>query len=74
MRSIQPAYEARPPRDAALMHTRYCIRRELGICRKEPQQGTKKWAEPLYLQRGTERFPLRFDCARCEMYVLTPEN
>lgn len=74
VRSIQPAYEARPPRDAALMHTRYCIRRELGICRKEPQQGAKKWAEPLYLQRGTERFPLRFDCARCEMYVLTPEN
>lgn len=72
VQSISPAYEANPPRNAALMHTRYCIRRELGLCLRSPNREAKRWSEPLYLKRGSLRFPLRFDCARCEMYVLSP--
>jgi putative protease len=56
------------PAPSSLIHSRYCIRRELGICLKQPQTDT----QPLYLQRGTLHFPLKFDCKACEMYVLAP--
>lgn len=72
--SIEPAYEAVPAHGAVLMHTRYCIRKEWGQCRLMPRKGEKKWEDPLYLRRGNLLFPLRFDCKRCEMSVLAPDE
>lgn len=46
------------------MRTRYCIRRELGICLKEGGRGGK-----LYLENNGNRFALDFDCTHCMMSV-----
>lgn len=72
--TIEPAYEATPPRGAVLMHTRYCLRKELGICLRAPRKPGERREAPLYLRRGNLRFPLRFDCNRCEMFVLAPDG
>ncbi|MCL2439211.1 MAG: U32 family peptidase [Alphaproteobacteria bacterium] len=47
-----------------LMHTKYCIKHALGICKKPVELQLKD-------QRGT-LFPLSFDCKRCEMKILPP--
>ncbi len=49
-----------------VMRTRYCIRREMGMCLKK--EGVSR--EGLWLVHGTDRFRLEFDCARCEMRVI----
>lgn len=55
-----------------LMTCRHCIRRDLGICLQE--KDTRHRA-PLALRLPDSRtFPLRFDCKRCEMQVLAPEE
>lgn len=46
------------------MRTRYCIRRELGMCLREGGRGGR-----LYLDNNVNRFLLDFDCARCMMGV-----
>ncbi len=46
------------------MRTRYCIRRELGMCIKESGRGGK-----LYLENNGNRFALDFDCTHCMMSV-----
>lgn len=67
--SIAPAYELQKAPGASLMTCRYCIRRELDACLKEG--GGHKLAEPLSLCLPDGRkFPLSFDCKRCEMHVL----
>jgi len=51
-----------------VMRTRYCIRAQLGHCLRA-QPGTDL-RDPLYLvDEDGHRYPLRFDCARCEMSV-----
>lgn len=52
-----------------LMTTRHCILRDLGMCRKEGKAAGVDF--PLYLESGPNRFELEFDCARCEMHVLS---
>lgn len=54
-----------------VMTTRYCLRRELGCCRKAPSDPKlfKKLKEPLELRTGPHRFRLDFDCEHCEMNV-----
>lgn len=56
------------PHTTPLMTCRYCIRFQLGHCLRQHAQAVK---EPLFL-RGADgrRFPLQFDCSRCEMKVL----
>ena len=57
-----------------LLRSRYCIRWELGRCPKCPgKPGVPSQAKPLYLVNQKNRLPLQFDCARCEMVVLTPQ-
>ena len=52
----------------ALMTTKFCLRRRLGLCKKG------KAVEPLFLEDGEgRRFRLEFDCARCVM-KLYPEK
>lgn len=64
--------EGNPGKDTVVMTTRYCLRRELGICKKE-KGGNGKYKdlrEPLYISSGRNRFRLQFDCASCEMRVI----
>ena len=61
-----------------LMTCRYCLRYELGLCRKAHDSHAAHLpasaGEPLALRLADGRtFPLRFDCRRCEMQVLRPE-
>lgn len=55
-----------------VMRTRYCLRRELGCCKKAPENkklfGQLK--EPLTITTGPNTFLLDFDCKNCEMRVL----
>ena len=58
--------------EIVVMRTRYCLRRELGICRKL-KNGSKAYKdakEPFYIQSGHNRFKLKFDCSNCEMQVI----
>ena len=53
-----------------LMHCRFCLRYEKGWCPRLKPSGPMP-PEPYWLQLSDgRRFRLRFDCRRCEMYVL----
>ena len=54
-----------------VMHTRYCIRRELGCCRKS--KNAAKLPEKMFLQTSRTRLALEFDCKACEMLVKLTE-
>lgn len=56
-----------------LMTSRYCVRRQLGICGRE-KQGPGAGAEPLLLCDMTGCYVLQFDCDKCEMLVLQAKN
>lgn len=62
--SIDKAFELDPPENAELMRTKYCIRYELGLCKK---LGTQ--SDSLFLVNGGNRFQLLFDCKACEMIL-----
>lgn len=49
-----------------VMHSSYCLRREMGECLRE----RPTLRRPLYLEHGAHRYRLEFDCARCEMSVV----
>lgn len=53
--------------DVPVMTTRYCLRREMGKCLREP--GGKSWPRRLFLVSGATRLRLEFDCASCRMNV-----
>ena len=69
---IIPALEAGTPAAPAtpLMHTRYCLRRQLGAC----LMGDNAAALPsdLYLKTGTTLLRLTCDCRACEMTLTLP--
>lgn len=48
----------------AVMPTRYCILKELGICKKDNNIKKDSIKEPLYLISGKNRFQIRFNCSR----------
>lgn len=54
-----------------VMTTRHCILRELGMCKRERMPSFK---EPLRLVAQGPAYSLRFDCEKCEMQVVIPEN
>ena len=57
------------PASHSLMTCRHCLRHALGYCTREGKR--LPYREPLSLRLADGRtFPLRFDCARCEMQVL----
>ncbi|MBR5398584.1 MAG: U32 family peptidase [Bacteroidales bacterium] len=64
---IQPSFEQTPPKDAILMRCKYCIRYQLGLCKKEKQNS--KDNRRLFLKNGNNTLSLEFDCSRCEMLV-----
>jgi collagenase-like PrtC family protease len=66
---IAPAAESGlDMRGKRVMHTRYCLKHQLGLCPRENDAPSLK--EPLYLvDEDGHRYKLRFDCAACEMEV-----
>lgn len=78
VKKIIPAIEVeRPAGETVVMTTRYCLRRELGCCLKDPsvpQSCRARYAAPLTISTGPHTFRLDFDCRRCEMNVITIPN
>lgn len=72
----EKAFELTHRSGAELMRTKYCIRHELGMCprQKKGQEGKAAAATQLFLSNNGRRFPLVFDCARCEMAVMSPDR
>ncbi|MDR0418704.1 MAG: DUF3656 domain-containing protein, partial [Prevotellaceae bacterium] len=64
--SIDRSYEESPVEKTELMVTRYCILRELGLCKKE---STKRIKEPIYLENNGQILELHFDCKNCKMTI-----
>lgn len=66
---IAPALEAGAPvTDATpLMHTRYCLRRQLGACLKGKRADSLP--RDLYLKTGTTLLKVNCDCKNCEMIL-----
>lgn len=78
VKRIIPAIEVeRPAGETVVMTTRYCLRRELGCCLKDPsvlQSRRARYAGHLTISTGPHTFRLDFDCRRCEMNVITIPN
>ncbi len=53
-----------------VMWSAYCIRREIGECLRERPQ----LRGDLYLEHGSHRYRLDFDCAACEMSLVDCSN
>lgn len=53
--------------DKILMHTRYCVLRELGFCRKN--KNAQKMPQQLFLVNEHTKFAIETDCRKCEMYI-----
>ena len=49
------------------MHTRYCIRRQLGACLKG--KNATRLPRDLYLKTGTTLLHITCDCKNCEMLL-----
>ena len=71
---VQPALEVGAPitLSTPLMHTRYCIRRQLGACLK----GKNGNAMPrdLLLKTGSTLLRVTYDCKACEMTITLPKG
>ena len=62
---IEPALEASSTRGERVMISSYCLRREIGECLKE----NPKLKSKLYLEHGTARYRLEFNCRECQMML-----
>ena len=73
MSDITPAFEIRKPSSPLVMQCRYCLRHELGQCKKSHKQsGLLKG--PLHLRLADGRtFRLEFDCKKCQMNIYADE-
>ena len=43
------------------------------MCRKEGKID-RRFSEPFFLKSRDGKFPLMFDCANCQMFVLNPDT
>ena len=57
------------PAGKVLMTSKHCLKREFGYCPKN-EKSKSGLREPLSLEREGKRYPLRFDCRKCQMEVL----
>lgn len=62
---IEPALECQPTQGERVMISSYCIRREIGECLKQ----NPKLRSDLYIEHGSARYRLEFDCRRCLMML-----
>ncbi|MBA3037433.1 MAG: U32 family peptidase [Desulfobacterium sp.] len=68
---VERAFEAeKKPSGTILMTTRYCLRREIGACLKNPKHRLRL-APPLSLTDGKRTYRLGFDCKHCRMHVVS---
>ena len=51
-----------------VMHTRYCLRRELGACLKD-KNAHNKLPSPLFLRNGNTLLKIDCNCSKCEMKI-----
>jgi putative protease len=66
--AIEPGFELTEEHiGRELMRTRYCLRREMGRCLKDPACTDR---EPMRLENNFHTFALHFDCAKCEMALI----
>lgn len=63
---IESALECQPTQGERVMISSYCIRREIGECLKQ----NPKLRGDLYIEHGTARYRLEFDCQRCLMMLI----
>ena len=72
VKSIVPALEAGTMASATtpLMHTRYCIRRQLSACLKGPNASILP--NELYLKTGNTKLKVICNCKLCEMTLTLP--
>lgn len=61
--TIESALEQQPTIGERVMISSYCIRREIGECLKQKP----KIKGDLFLEHGTTRYALKFNCALCHM-------
>lgn len=61
--------KGKKPTGKVLMTTKHCLKKDFGYCPKS-DKGKKGLREPLSLEREGKRYPLRFDCRKCQMEVL----
>ena len=52
-----------------VMITKHCLQHELGFCQRYGGKFPSHLSLPFYLQEGTNRFELEFDCKNCLMKV-----
>ena len=67
---IIPAIETAFASTNLLMHTRYCIRRQLGACLKGKH--ADRLPRELYLKTGGTLLKVDCDCKACEMHIILP--
>ena len=69
---ISPALEVGTPVNSStpLMHTRYCLRRQLGACLKG--KNASRLPHDLFLKTGTTLLKVTCDCTHCEMTLTRP--
>lgn len=68
LKDIQPAFELKKQKQPLIMQCRYCLRYEIGECKKNGRQSSLK--DPLRLRLSDGKtFRLEFDCAHCRMNI-----
>lgn len=69
LKNIQPAFELRKPATPLVMQCRYCLRYEIGQCKKRGGT-TATVKDPLRIRLSDGRtFRLEFNCAQCIMNI-----
>ena len=73
VKEIAPALEVGAPVTSStpLMHTRYCLRRQLGACLKG--KNADRLPRDLYLKTGTTLLKVTCNCKTCEMTLTMPK-
>ena len=67
---IEPAIEVsgKLSHNQPVMHTRYCLRRELGACMRD-KKSHNNLPSPLFLRNGNTLLKVDCDCSHCEMKI-----
>ena len=66
-KAIEWADNKAPSSVLEVMHTRYCLRRELGACLKT--KDAKRLPARLFLRTGSTLISIHCDCTHCEMHL-----
>lgn len=73
LKTIRPAFELQKPQSPLIMQCRYCLRYEIGQCKKRSNPDTLL-KDPLRIRLGDGRtFRLEFNCAHCMMNIYAEE-